>query len=106
MSGVEGGGPAGGTPPTYQPLRVRPDDTSGVVRVGTEDRLRVQLCGAVSEFVRRLQRADKRRPSGFTRASLACPFEQSAECSDALECVHRRGFRLARVFGMREVAGQ
>jgi len=100
------GGRAGGTPRAYQPLGVRPHDTSGVVRVGTEHRPRVQVCGAVSEFERRLQRVDKLRTSGFTRASVICLFEQPAECSDARECIHRRGFMLARVFGMREAADQ
>ena len=96
ISKVGEGGPAGGTPRAYQPLGVRPHDTSGVVRVGTEHRLRVQVCGAVSEFERRLQHIDKLRTSGVTRASQ---FEQPAECSDALEIIHRRGFMLARIFG-------
>jgi hypothetical protein len=41
-----------------------------------------------------------------TRASVICLFDQPAECSDARECIHRRGFMLARVFGMREAADQ
>jgi hypothetical protein len=81
-------------------------DLTPIFPLGTEHRPRVQVCGAVSEFERRLQRVDKLRTSGFTRASVICLFEQPAECSDARECIHRRGFMLARVFGMREAADQ
>ena len=64
-------------------------------------------CAArVSEFERRLQHVDKLRTSGFTRASVICLFEQPAEVSDVPEFIHRRGFMLARVFGMREAADQ